>query len=92
MSMPLRVVEFEETPNPNALKCVLDRTLSTERQSYFSREEAEGDLLARCLFGIEGVRHVMIMQDWITVGKAPEASWRSLKASIKRTLAEVPER
>ena len=41
--MPYNVVEFQETPNPHAMKCVLDRAIAESPRSYFSREQAAAD-------------------------------------------------
>lgn len=84
--MDIGVLEFETTPNPNAIKCLLDQEVSPDRLSFFSSRDAEEHPLARSLFAIEGVTHVMLLRDWITVGKAPESTWGQLKPKIKRAL------
>lgn len=84
--MPYTVVEFQETPNPNAIKCVLDRAIAETPRSYFSKEQGAQDPLATGLFAIEGVTNVLILGNFVTVSKAPETPWRSLKGAIERTL------
>lgn len=86
--MPIRVTEFETTPNPNALKCTLDRRVSEGRRSYPDAASAATDPIASRLFEVDGVVGVMLMDDWLTVLKAPEAAWRSIRAGVKRALAE----
>ncbi len=88
MGMDIGVLEFETTPNPNAIKCVLDRDVSADRLSFFSARDAEEHPVAQCLFAIEGVTHVMLLRDWITVGKTPEAKWGQIKPKIKRALRD----
>lgn len=85
-AMPASVIEFEQTPNPNALKCLIDRTICEERLSYFSREAAAEHPVARALFDIEGVTNVMLLGDRLTVGKREDVSWRTLKPKIQRAL------
>lgn len=87
--MPIRVRAFESTPNPNALKCVLDRRVSDGRRSYPNAPAAAGDPLASRLFEIDGVVGVMMIDDWLTVLKRPEAAWRSIRGAIRRTLSEA---
>lgn len=84
--MPYTVIEFQETPNPNAIKCVLDRAIADTPRSYFSKDQGEQDPLASSLFALDGVTNVLILGNFVTVSKAPEASWKSLKSAIERTL------
>jgi hypothetical protein len=85
--MPIRVTEFESTPNPNALKCMLDRRVSEERRSYSDASAAAADPIAARLFAVEGVVGVMLLGDWLTVLKAPDAPWRAIRAGVTRALA-----
>ena len=87
--MAIRVTEFESTPNPNALKCVLDRRVSEGRRSYSDAAEASTDPVAARVFQIEGVVGVMLLDDWMTVLKAPDATWRAIRAGLKKALAEA---
>lgn len=84
--MPYTVVEFQETPNPNAIKCVLDRAIAETPRSYFSKEQGSQDPLACSLFALDGVTNVLILGNFVTVSKAPETPWKSLKSAIERTL------
>jgi hypothetical protein len=86
-----KVVKFQETPNPNAVKCVLDRSAGESVRSYFSAEQAKGDALAARLFAVAGVTNVLINDGWITVNKTPEAAWKAVKAGVERALAEAVE-
>lgn len=87
--MPYTVTKFQETPNPNAIKCVLDRRISDRPRSFFNAEQASGDPVAAALFGIAGVTNVLINTDWVTVNKSPEADWRGIKAAVERVLGEA---
>lgn len=90
--MPWRVVAFEETPNPNALKCVLDRPIAPLPRAYRAPEEVGADDgVARALFGVEGVTNVLLLKDFVTVGKAPDAKWASIKRGVRKALAHAPE-
>jgi len=88
-------VRFEETPNPNALKCLPARPIPPiagkdgAMRSYASADAAAGDPLAKRLFAIPGVRNVLITREWLTVGKAPDAAWPPIKHAVKAAL-ETP--
>ena len=82
-------IEFQTTPNPNALKCVVGAVISDRPRSYFRAAEAAGDALATALFEIPGVTNVLIQDTWLTVCKSPEADWRGIKRGVERVLAPV---
>lgn len=84
--MPYRVVEFQETPNPNALRCVVDRVIAQTPRSFFSGAQAADDPLASRLFAIDGVVNVLILNDFVTVSKSPAAAWKTLRPAIQRVL------
>ncbi len=89
--MPLRVTAFEPTPNPDAVKCVLDRRISDDRRSFGSGAGDPGDdePLAASLLAIEGVVGVMLLHDWLTIRKSPDASWKRIRPLVRRALAEA---
>jgi hypothetical protein len=84
------VTEFQETPNPNAVKCVLDRTIATVPRSYRDATEAKNDAIALALFGLAGVTNLLFIDNWVSVGKTSKTSWASLKTGIRRILGEGP--
>lgn len=85
----MRVIEFEETPNPDAIKCVLDAPLGGGRRSYTSPEQAQAaeDTLAQALFEVEGVRLVMLLGAFATIGKEPGARWNRVRAGVQSVFA-----
>lgn len=89
--MASKVVRFDTTPNPNALKCVLDAPVTDTPRSYFSSEQAglAADALGIALFAVPGVTNVLIHSDWITICKAPDAPWNGIKDGIKEVLAKA---
>lgn len=88
--MPYKVVEFRETPNPNAVKCVLDSSPGATPRSYRRPQDAAGDPLADALFGVPGVVGLLIHDGWITVTKSPGAAWKTLKPAVERVLGRAP--
>lgn len=83
-------MKFESTPNPNAVKCLLDNP-STEGtiRSYFNADQAKSDPLAQRLFAIQGVTNLLITPAWITVNKAPDAQWAPIKRAVTNVLADA---
>jgi hypothetical protein len=85
--MPFSVLQVQPTPNPNALKFVLDGHV-TENRLSFAHPAAAGDHpLASKLFAIDGVVSLLLLDDFVTVSKAPAAKWGSITAKVKRVLA-----
>lgn len=82
----MKVVEFAETPNPNAIKCVLDAKVSDKARSYFNAAAAEADPLASALFAIPGVTNVLILGDFVTVSKAPASAWAPIRKGIRKVI------
>jgi len=90
--MPWKVLAFEETPNPNALKCVLDRPIAPLPRAYRAAGEVGADdRVASALFRVEGVTNLLLLKDFVTVGKAPEAAWAPIKRAVKKALANASE-
>ncbi len=84
-----RVTEFQPTPNPNALKCVLDAAVSDRPRSFRSAADLgdpAAEPLAAALFALPGVAGLLICDNWVTVNKAPDAAWPALKPAISRVL------
>jgi len=88
--MPYRVTRFEPTPNPNALKCLVEPGPGGIR-SYFRPDQCDPaeDPLAAALFALPGVASLLIHTEFITVNKAPDADWPALKKAVRQTLAEA---
>ncbi len=85
--MPYTVTEFESTPNPNAVKCWLDRPISQGPRSFLSAQAAREDAIASALFAEAGATTVLFNGDWLTVNKPAHADWGSVKAKINRVLS-----
>jgi hypothetical protein len=97
--MPFKVVSFESTPNPHALRCVLDGALpeATSRasapeggaRSYRDAQQAQGDAAAEAMFSVPGVVGVMIRDGWMTISKSPSAKWSTVRAGVEKALAAL---
>jgi hypothetical protein len=75
------------TPNPNAAKFTVDRTLVEGRgRTYANAQEARSDPLARSLFEIDGVASVFVVDNFVTVTKEAEASWDDLAPRVTQAI------
>ena len=86
------IARYEDTPNPNALKCVLAAPLSLEGdgpRSFRTAEQAAVHPLAARLFAAEGITGVLLNSTWLTVNKAPAAAWKPIKKAVEAALAET---
>jgi hypothetical protein len=87
-NMAAATVRYQPTPNPNAGKFTLDRTVvaGDASKSYYSAAEAAADPLARALFALDGVASLFMVADFVTVTKRPDAEWSALVPAIVSTL------
>lgn len=86
----MSVIEVQFTPNPNALKFVLSRPVTDVPVSFFSAEAAKGHPIASLLFDIDGVCSVLLLNDFITVNKRPQAVWKTIQPRVRKLLAALP--
>jgi len=85
--MPFRVLEIQPTPNPNAAKFVLDRQIAEQPTSFFNAAAAANHPLAAKLFAIPGVVSVLLLGDFVTVNKTPDAKWDKITTRVEEVLA-----
>ncbi len=84
--MSFSVSEVQPTPNPNAMKYVLDRPVSEQPTSFFNATSAGDHPLASKLFEIDGVTSLLLLGDFITVNKRPDVAWTGLTKAVKKVL------
>ncbi len=77
------------TPNPDALKFIVDRQLvDGEPVSYAGPGEAAGSLLAEKLFALAGVKSMFAFQNFVTVTKDGDLSWQDFARAIGKVIRE----
>ena len=84
--MPFIVKEIQPTPNPNAAKFVLDREITTAPVSFLNPEQGAAHPIASQLFGIKGVTSILILGDFVTVNKTPDAQWKQITPKVQEIL------
>ncbi len=85
------ILEYEPTPNPNAMKCWLDRPISDRPRSFRTAADASNDPIAWALFEQAGVTNVLLCGDWLTVNKEPDVGWPAVKKKVASVLASAAE-
>ncbi|MBI1858610.1 MAG: NifU family protein [Candidatus Melainabacteria bacterium] len=82
-------VYTEGTPNPNALKFVLDQTLlETGSASFTNKEKASNSPLAKKLFVLDSVKEILIGRNFITITKDQNVIWDSIYGKIEDIISK----
>src|ERR1035438_9428826 len=72
----LQVQDVDLTPNPNALKFVLnEKLLEHEKRQYSNRDDAKDDPFAKGIFEIDGVVSIFYMDRFVSIEKSQTATW-----------------
>jgi Fe-S cluster biogenesis protein NfuA len=83
----MKVIDIVPTPNPDALKFILDGKLVASGARSFETADAAGDdALAKALFASGPVASVFAMDRFVSVTKFPAAEWGELKDKIVAAL------
>lgn len=74
----------QTTPNPNARKFIINRTVKSEGKATFSsKQEAEFLPLVRDMFDIAGIEQVHLFDNFITVTKNEENDWHQVEPQVR---------
>jgi Fe-S cluster biogenesis protein NfuA len=79
-------IYFEQSPNPNSLKFVINYFIVPEGTSYDfpDRESAADAPLASALFNFSYVKRVFYMNNFITITKSPDVEWLEIRDELKQ--------
>jgi len=76
----LMVEDVDLTPNPHALKFILnERLLKVETRQYPDKQSAQSDPFASGIFNVEGVVSVFYMDKFVTIEKSPDSNWGQIQ-------------
>ncbi|MBI4395654.1 MAG: NifU family protein [Elusimicrobia bacterium] len=79
----MKVVDVQGTPNPEALKFVLDgQIVESGARSFEDPASGQKDALAAAVFGAGEVSSVFYMDRFVSVTKEPEANWEDLRPKV----------
>lgn len=80
-------ITLEGTPNPNAMKFALNRTVQYNGNStYLTAEDAASVPMAQKILEIPGVVSVFLMDTFLTVSKTGLVSWEELTPQIEEVI------
>jgi hypothetical protein len=89
ITVPFAIREVLPTPNPNAMKFVLDQPVSQQPVSFLTPAAADNHPLAEKLFKIAGVTSVLLLGDFVTINKSSEARWPDIKRNVQEVLSST---
>jgi Fe-S cluster biogenesis protein NfuA len=76
-------IQTEDTPNPSTLKFIPGQIVMPSGTADFRTEDSAGrSPLAKALFAVAGVDGVFLGSDFISVTKAADAEWFSVKPAV----------
>ncbi len=82
-------IDIEPTPNPNALKFILNVPVKNQGNStYKTPSECKDNHLALKLFEIRGIDQLHFFENVITITKFSYEDWNSVEANVMKTLKE----
>jgi Fe-S cluster biogenesis protein NfuA len=82
-------IQTETTPNPATLKFLPGRPVMESGTAYFAQaEDGARSPIARRLFAVAGVSGVFLGSDFITVTKAQDADWATLKPRLLASIMD----
>lgn len=81
-------IQTESTPNPNALKFLLDQIINDKDPLCIEPNTSKHGDIAHQLFRIGNIDLVFIGKDFITITKSTDSSWEVLKPQIVMTMME----
>ena len=77
-------ITIQPTPNPNALKFILNRDVKTEgKVSFKTPQDCREVPLAAALFDLRGVDQIHFFQNVITISKFSFEDWDSLEPAVQ---------
>lgn len=85
-------IQIQPTPNPNALKFILETNVKEDGKTSFKNPNQAKDVpLAAGLFDLRGVDQIHFFQNVITVSKFTFEPWDNLEPSIVTTIENMIE-
>jgi len=81
----------ESTPNPNVMKFVSNKLLSSQNIEILSAEQTKGLPLARSLFDFTFVKEVFISENYVSISKVETVDWFEITNELRTFLKNYIE-
>tara|TARA_B100001029_G_C14835737_1_gene325523 strand:+ start:135 stop:692 length:558 start_codon:yes stop_codon:yes gene_type:complete len=78
------MIQVENTPNPNALKFLSDKTISEVGTKEFQKKTINKieNSFVKSLLNIDGVELILLSDNFLSVKKQEKANWENIKPSV----------
>tara|TARA_B100000945_G_C20288962_1_gene552395 strand:- start:35 stop:586 length:552 start_codon:yes stop_codon:yes gene_type:complete len=88
------MIQIENTPNPNSLKFISEKTISSVGTKEFQKSNINkiDNNFIKNLLNLEGVELVLVSDNFLSVKKNDAISWDSLRPSIVSSLNDYFEK
>ena len=81
-------IDVQATPNPQAVKATVNRTLAAQGVTYRAPEPSQ-PAWAQGLLAIPGVRQIFAVNNFISVTKDADAAWEDLLPQVEQVLRQT---
>ena len=82
-------IQTQTTPNPSTLKFIPGEVvLKTGTAEFKNKDDSAKSPLAQALFSIKNVESIFLGSDFISVTKASDSDWDSLKTEVLTTIMD----
>jgi len=88
--MPVQIYA-ESTPNPNVMKFVTNKLLSSQNIEIKSPEETKGVPIATSLFSLPFVKEVFISENYVSISKSENMDWLEITTELRTFLKHYIE-
>ncbi|XP_073960693.1 NFU1 iron-sulfur cluster scaffold homolog, mitochondrial-like [Choristoneura fumiferana] len=87
---PSMTIQTQETPNPNSMIFVLDTKVLEPGQTmnFHNIVASAGSPFAKTIFGINGVKSVLVGHEFVTVTKQTDNQWMLMKPAIVAAITD----
>ena len=88
--MPVQIYA-ESTPNPNVMKFVTNKLLSSQNIEIISAEKTKGVPIATSLFSLPFVKEVFISENYVSISKTENVDWLEITTELRTFLKDYIE-
>tara|TARA_B100000214_G_C23909030_1_gene600346 strand:- start:90 stop:683 length:594 start_codon:yes stop_codon:yes gene_type:complete len=78
----------ESTPNPEVMKFVSNRMLSSDSSEYTNPKEASGNSLAKELFKFNFIESIFISSNFISIQKKKDVNWEDIALALRSHIVD----
>ncbi|WLR52996.1 virulence factor [Bacillus tianshenii] len=88
----MKIVAIEPTPSPNTMKITLDKALEGRERNHYTAEHVDrAPAFVQQLLGIEGVKSVYHVADFIALDRNPKIDWKQILPKVRGVFGEESE-